>query len=125
MIGIECAWPTITGVDANGRPTFNERERWPDEQIISMRDTCAALGLRLGVSADRVIGHKEYAGVQGKWDPGNIDMNWFRGEVGKDMHGEFRDKSPIFVPPPVLEDPCTLPAPENPRSDRVLLKEIG
>lgn len=85
MIGIECAWPDI-------RPdgTFDKAQRWPDAQIIAMRDTCAALALKLGVPATRVIGHKEYAGAaQGKWDPGNIDMPWFRGEVAKDMRGEF------------------------------------
>ncbi|ART73559.1 N-acetylmuramoyl-L-alanine amidase [Mycobacterium dioxanotrophicus] len=88
MIGIECAWPDI-------RPdgTFDKAQRWPDAQIIAMRDTCAALALKLGVPATRVIGHKEYAGAaQGKWDPGNLDMPWFRGEVAKDMRGEF-DKS--------------------------------
>jgi hypothetical protein len=94
-----------------------------------MRDTCAALALRLGVDADKVIGHKEYAAIQGKWDPGNIDMNWFRGEVAKDMRGEFRGRDKarsVLVPPPavVTADPCDVRAPENPRSDRVLLEEI-
>jgi hypothetical protein len=91
MIGIECAWP----MDPN-----NKAERWPDAQIISMRDTCAALSLKLGVGADHVIGHKEYAGAaQGKWDPGNMDMNWFRGEVAKDMRGEFNGPTPPPPPP--------------------------
>jgi hypothetical protein len=92
-----------------------------------MRDTCAALALRLGVDADKVIGHKEYAGIQGKWDPGNVDMNWFRDEVAKDMRGEFRDKARRRLVPPAVAvaiDPCGLRAPENPRSDRVLLEEI-
>jgi hypothetical protein len=94
MIGIECAWPTVT----NGK--YDPNERWPDAQIISMRDTCAALALKLGHPATRVIGHKEWAGTsQGKWDPGNLDMSWFRGEVAKDMRGEF-DK-PV-QPGPVL-----------------------
>ena len=87
MIGIECAWPTVT----NGK--YDPAERWPDAQIIAMRDTCAALASKLGVPATRVIGHKEYAGAaQGKWDPGNLDMSWFRGEVAKDMRGEFESK---------------------------------
>lgn len=119
MIGIECAWPDIA---PNG--SYDERQRWPDAQIISMRDTCAALALRLGVDADRVIGHKEYAAVQGKWDPGNVDMNWFRAEVAKDMRGEVRGKGPIEMPQPVPPDPCDLRAPVNPRSDRQLLEEI-
>lgn len=120
MIGIECAWPTI-----HPGGSYDKNERWPDAQIISMRDTCAALALRLGVDAERVIGHKEYAGIQGKWDPGNVDMNWFRSEVAKDMRGDFRGKAaPTVAPQPVVIDPCTLPAPANPRSDRVLLEEI-
>lgn len=88
MIGIECAWPTIR---ADG--SYDSAERWPDAQIIAMRATCAALATKLGVPATRVIGHKEYAGAtQGKWDPGNLDMPWFRGEVAKDMRGEFNPK---------------------------------
>ncbi|QOP64993.1 endolysin [Mycobacterium phage Firehouse51] len=96
MIGIECAWPTVT----NGK--YDPAERWPDAQIISMRDTCAALATKLGHPATRVIGHKEYAGAaQGKWDPGNIDMPWFRGEVAKAMRGEFNQPAPE-QPGPVL-----------------------
>lgn len=95
MIGIECAWPTVT----NGR--YDANERWPDAQIISMRDTCAALLKRLDLPFWRCIGHKEYAGAaQGKWDPGNLDMGWFREEVAKDMRGEF-DSAPQ-QPGPIL-----------------------
>jgi hypothetical protein len=52
LIGIECAWPTIR---ANG--TFDERERWPDAQIIAMRDVGAALTKQLGYGADRRVHH--------------------------------------------------------------------
>jgi hypothetical protein len=101
MIGIECAWPTVS----NGR--YDPAQLWPDPQIIAMRDTCAALATKLGVPATRVIGHKEYAGAaQGKWDPGNLDMGWFRGEVAKDMRGEFDPKPgvpPAPQPGPILE----------------------
>lgn len=94
MIGIECAWPTVT----NGK--YDPNEKWPDAQIISMRDTCAALAVKLGHPATRVIGHKEWAGAaQGKWDPGNLDMGWFRSEVAKDMRGEF-DPKPTVPPTP-------------------------
>lgn len=82
-IGVECAWPTI-------RPdgTYDPSERWPDAQIISMRDVGAALTKHLGVDVSHNIGHKEWAGAaQGKWDPGNLDMNWFRGEIQKDIDG--------------------------------------
>lgn len=88
LIGIECAH------DGN--------EQWPDAQIIALRDTCAALALKLEVPATRVIGHKEYAGAaQGKWDPGNMDMAWFRGEVRKDMDGfVFPGEHPPLEPQP-------------------------
>jgi len=93
MIGIECAH------DGN--------EEWPAAQIIAMRDTCAALALKLGHPATRVIGHKEYAGAsQGKWDPGNLDMSWFRAEVRKDMEGFVfpGEHPPVAPPPPAKKD---------------------
>ena len=112
--------------DTAPRPAIGlrPRERWPDAQIIAMRDTCAALALKLGVDADRIIGHKEWAGVQGKWDPGNMDMDRFRGEVTKAMHGEF-PKPPLDVRAPLrVAQPPILAPPTNPRSDRALLEEI-
>lgn len=97
MIGIECAWPDV-------RPdgSYDPAQRWPDPQIISMRDTAAALATKLGVGADHVIGHKDYAGAaQGKWDPGNLDTRWFQGEVDKAMRGEFSTATPV-QPGPIL-----------------------
>lgn len=85
LIGFECAWPTIR--QGGG---YDEKEPWPDDQIATMRDASAAVVGRLGQRGDRVIGHKEYAGAtQGKWDPGNLDMPRFRGEVNKALDGEF------------------------------------
>jgi hypothetical protein len=96
LIGIECAWPRDTTLT----PATQTRERWPDPQIIAMRDTVAAILKRLGYGADRVIGHKEWAGKsQGKWDPGNLDMGWFRGEVGKALRGEFKPEAKPDVKP--------------------------
>jgi hypothetical protein len=118
-IGFECAWPTIR---ADG--SYDERERWPDAQIITMRDASAAVIKKLGYDGSRVIGHKTYAGsAQGKWDPGNLDIPWFQGEVNKALRGEFSPKPPV-VSPPTPPPPPTLPAPTNPRSDRTLLEEI-
>lgn len=98
-IGIECAWPTIR---EDG--TYNATERWPDAQIISMRDTGAALTKYLGVDVSRNISHKEWAGAaQGKWDPGNLDMNWFRGEIQKDIDGfVFPGEQASPQPGPIL-----------------------
>jgi hypothetical protein len=119
LIGIECAWPDV---DARGKCDANQI--WPDPQIISMRDVGAALTNRLGYGAERNIGHKEWAGsAQGKWDPGNIDMDWFRGEIAKAMRGEFREQPPVVATPTPVEGPI-LPPPANPRTDRALLEEI-
>lgn len=112
VIGIECAWPMDTSIT----PATQWRERWPDAQIIAMRDTVAAILNRLGFGSDRVIGHKEWAGrSQGKWDPGNLDMNWFRSEVSKSQRGQFKAAAP---PPPKPK--------QYPRdfTDRELLEDI-
>jgi hypothetical protein len=90
LIGIECAWPRDTSIT----PATQTRERWPDAQIFAMRDSVAAILNKLGFAQDRVIAHKEYAGqAQGKWDPGNLDMGWFRGEVKKAQRGDFKPKA--------------------------------
>lgn len=117
LIGIECAWPRDTSIG----PATQGRERWPDPQIVAMRDTVAAILTRLGFGPDRVIGHKEWAGRrQGKWDPGNLDMNWFRNEVGKAQRGQFR------VANPKVEAPTAPPAKQYPRdfTDRELLEDL-
>lgn len=109
LIGIECAWPRDTSIT----PATQTRERWPDAQIIAMRDSVAAILTKLGYDSSRVIAHKEYAGrVQGKWDPGNLDMNWFRGEVAKAQAGQFKPKPE--KPQPSISD----------LSDRQLLEAI-
>lgn len=101
LIGFECAWPTIK---PDG--TYNAAQPWPDAQIITMRDASAAVVKYLGFDASHVIGHKEWAKYPNvKWDPGNIDMGWFRGEVQKDLDGfDFPgEHPPIDTPtPPVL-----------------------
>jgi len=114
MIGIECAWP----MDTSLTPQTQWRERWPDPQIIAMRDTVAAILNKLGYDSSRVIAHKEYAGAaQGKWDPGNLDMDWFRSEVSKAQFGKFKP-----TPPP---NPEPEPEPEpGPMTDRQLLEAI-
>jgi hypothetical protein len=85
-IGIECAWPRDTSIT----PATQTRERWPDAQIIAMRDTVAAILTRLGFGSDRVIAHKEWAKAPNiKWDPGNLSMDWMRSEVAKAQAGRF------------------------------------
>lgn len=118
-IGIECAWPMDTSIT----PATQTNERWPDAQIIAMRDTVAAILNRLGVGSERVIAHKEWAGrAQGKWDPGNLDMNWFRGEVAKAQRGVFKPVTPPPLPP--APPPVTSPLDPSKLSDRQLLEDI-
>ena len=106
-IGIEAAWPRDTSIT----PATQTRERWPDAQIIAIRDTCAAILNRLGYDSSRVIGHKEWAKPPNiKWDPGNIDMRWLRGEITKAQRGEFA--------------PATKPPTPQDLSDRQLLEAI-
>ena len=132
--GIECAWPTIT----NGR--YNEREPWPRPQILSIRDSTAAILQHLGYWQDRMLGHKDYAGrAQGKWDPGNLDTEWMRGEVRKDIQGLVfpgepleGTSAPIGTPLPI-QNPVIVPAGKwahillfqgNPNNDRPQVAEL-
>lgn len=74
-IGIECA-------NSGTGPWAPHRYDWPDVQYFALVNSCAAISRRLGLPAERTIGHKEYAGrAQGKWDPGAIDMDRLRLDV--------------------------------------------
>jgi len=74
-IGIECA-------NSGTGPAAPHRTNWPDAQYFSLVDSCAAICRQLGLTADRTIGHKEYAGrAQGKWDPGAIRMDVLRRDI--------------------------------------------
>lgn len=109
MIGIELAWPRDTSIT----PATQARELWPAAQIIAVRNVAAALCRRLSVGSDRVIGHKDYAAAaQGKWDPGNLDMPWFRAEVAKDLAGFVfpGEGTATATPAPI---PAPMPAPNQ------------
>lgn len=102
LIGNECAWPDVR---ADGR--YDANQPWPPAQLRSMIDSTAAILGYLGYRQDRAIGHKEYAGAaQGKWDPGNLDMNWLRAEVGSALArtpagegGTPQPQPPVISPP--------------------------
>lgn len=76
-IGIECLH---NGIDP-----------WPADQYEAMVKTGTAICRFLKFDASRNIAHKEWAGKdnplginkQGKWDPGNFDMNKFRRDIQK------------------------------------------
>ncbi len=117
LIGFECAWQP--GMHYAGDET------WPPAQIVTMRDASAAVLTKLGYDSSHVIGHKEWAGAenplgintQGKPDPGDMDMKWFRCEVAKAMRGEF-EKFGKERQPEVKEKE------EHERTNCVLLQEI-
>ncbi len=100
LIGMECAWPMDTSITE----ATQLREKWPDAEVIAIRDTVAAILKRLVYGSDRCTTHKEYAGqAQGKWDPGNMDPGWLRGEVAKDLAGvKFPGEGDeVYTPAPV------------------------
>lgn len=111
-IGFECA--------------YSGSGPWSQKQIITMRDATAAISKKIGKkAADSVCGHKEYAKPQGrKVDPGNMDMNWFRAEVQKDLDGfVFPGEHPPITEPPAPEPPKVKRFPED-WTDRELMLEI-
>ncbi|MGV9662572.1 N-acetylmuramoyl-L-alanine amidase [Nocardia niigatensis] len=60
----------------------NGTEGWQPAQYWAYVKVCAAICRKLGYGAERVIAHKEWAGrKQGKWDPGQLDMDRFRTDV--------------------------------------------
>lgn len=116
-------WGTLT--NGNGSAigfecAYSGSGPWPQKQIVTMRDAAAAISKKIGKkAADSVCGHKEYAKPQGrKVDPGNMDMNWFRGEVQKDLDGfVFPGEATTTVPP--------VPDPVPPLSQQQLLDQIA
>ena len=67
---------------------------WPPKMLDAYYRICAAICWYLGLPASRVIGHKEWAKAQGKWDPGLIDMVVFRRNVQK-----YIDNPPFLTTP--------------------------
>lgn len=89
LIGIEAANSGGPGPNA---PLIH-RSVWPDAQYDAMVKCCAAINRRLAQNSDRTISHKEYAGrAQGKWDPGQIDMNIFRADVQRQIDSRGGDE---------------------------------
>ena len=96
-------WPGISTNNANQvtigiEAENNGTEGWSAAQYGAYVKVCAAICRRLGLGADRVIGHKEWAGrSQGKWDPGGMDMNAFRRDIQNQIDGGAK---PAPAPPP-------------------------
>ena len=82
--------PVTVGIEAASDGT----SPWPEVMLDAYYRTCAAICWYLGHSSLRTIGHKEWAKVQGKWDPGGIDMNVMRAKI------QFYIDNPPFMPKP-------------------------
>ena len=67
---------------------------WPPHMLDVYYRICAAICWYLGHSSLRTIGHKEWAKIQGKWDPGGIEMPQFRARV------QHYIDNPPFLPKP-------------------------
>lgn len=98
-IGVEAA------NDGGGSPGKPHRSSWPDAQYNAYVTLCAAICWFLGLRADRVIGHKDWAGAkQGKWDPGAIDMTIFRADIQRRIDagppGTKQEAAPVTAAAP-------------------------
>jgi hypothetical protein len=122
LIAFECCWPTPRPDLPLG---YDPNEIWSTPLIITMRDATAAVLKKLGVGSARAIGHKEYAPHR-KIDPGNMSMDWFRGEVQKDLDGVVFPGE-VAVPQeamPLGAASPTLAAAVGAPTDRQMLGEI-
>lgn len=98
LIGFECAWPMDTSITE----ATQMREGWPEVMVETMVMASFLIIQHLTFRGDRCISHKDYAGpAQGKWDPGNYNMNWHRDQINARLDG-----SATVTPPPV---PAPLP----------------
>lgn len=87
------SWPGLPTNNANqytiGIEAANDgTSGWPAAQYDAYVRGCAAILKRLGHNSSRVIGHKEWGAIQGKWDPGGIDMKRFRNDVAAAMNSK-------------------------------------
>ncbi|WPH57983.1 lysin A [Gordonia phage LuckyLeo] len=90
ICGIGIAWHAGTG-SWSGIPTNNGNQvtigieaahngtaAWSADQYNAYLKGVQTINRFLGTPVDRVVAHKEYGKIQGKWDPGNLDMKLFR-----------------------------------------------
>ncbi|MFF0706978.1 N-acetylmuramoyl-L-alanine amidase [Gordonia sputi] len=90
LCGVGIAWHAGTG-SWPGIPTNNGNQvcigieaahdgvsAWSPAQYESYLRIVRAINKKLGNPWNKVVAHKEYGAIQGKWDPGNLDMKLFR-----------------------------------------------
>ena len=98
----EGSWPGLPTNNANqctiGIEAANDgTSGWSAAQYNAYVRGCAAILNKLGQPSSHVIGHKEWAAIQGKWDPGGINMNTFRADVAR-VQAELRGGAPKPAP---------------------------
>lgn len=115
LCGVGIAWHAGTG-SWPGIPTNNGNQvcigieaahngtgAWSAEQYGSYLKIVRAINKRLGNPWNKVVAHKEYGAIQGKWDPGNLDMKLFRQRLLQSDEAK-----------PVVKNMIELEAKENP-----------
>ncbi|QPL14658.1 hypothetical protein SEA_SCHWARTZ33_13 [Gordonia phage Schwartz33] len=100
-------WPGIQKNNANAVTIGIEANSdgvtpWPPAMLDAYYRICAAICWYLGLPATRVIGHKDWAKVQGKWDPGLINVKDFQAQVQR-----YIDNPPFALPAPKPTVPTT------------------
>lgn len=80
------SWPGIQKNNANQvtigvEAENNGTEGWTKAQYEAYTTLNAVILKKIGKDSSHTIGHKEWAAIQGKWDPGGMDMNKFRRDV--------------------------------------------
>lgn len=80
------SWPGLPVNNANAvtigiEAENNGTEGWSPKQYDAYIRGVGAILRKLGHDSSHAIGHKEWARVQGKWDPGGMDMNKARADI--------------------------------------------
>ncbi|QJD49587.1 endolysin [Gordonia phage Secretariat] len=101
------SWPGIQTNNANAVTIGIEANSdgvtpWPPKMLDAYYRICAAICWYLGLPATRVIGHKDWAKVQGKWDPGLINVKDFQTQVQR-----YIDNPPFNQAPQTPAEPVT------------------
>ncbi|AOE44842.1 endolysin [Gordonia phage Terapin] len=102
------SWPTIPTNNGNAvcvgfEAAHNGTAAWSKPQLDAYLKGVQTLNIFLDNPWDKVVAHKEYGKIQGKWDPGNLDMKWVRQQL------KVRD-----IEKPVVINMIELEAKENP-----------
>ncbi len=90
LCGVGIAWHAGTG-SGFGLPTndgnsysvgfeaaHDGKSPWPKVMLDNYLEGIRVMNRHRKAPLNDVVAHKEYGAIQGKWDPGNLDMKWVR-----------------------------------------------